>query len=333
MTRLLPLLLLLAPAAAQDEKVVEGRSPCRRLRPSADPALQARLASYEFADPDFPWTLREVRRTESYALHWLRFPSAAKGQVRESDVVWARYWEPPGRTRRGPAAVLLHWLGGSFETLEIIGQRLAEKGVATLMIYLPEYGPRASQDGPRRGTKLTRQDMDRAVSNLRQGVLDVRRAGDWLAARPGVEPSRVGLVGISLGALVGSLALGVDDRFGRSVFFIGGGDLPAILFHGSKETAAARDRLIEEGHTAEGLRKLWADLEPLTFASRVRPEEVLMVNAESDEVIPRDCTLRLHEAMGRPELRWFKGGHYALLFRLGPALNDILAQLSQRTAH
>ena len=85
------------------------------------------------------------------------------------------------------------------------------------------------------------------------------------------------------------------------------------------------------GHTVDDLRKLWRDIEPLTFASRIRPEEILMINAESDEVIPRECTIKLHEAMGRPEIRWFKGGHYAILIQLGPALKEIVAHLSART--
>jgi dienelactone hydrolase len=197
---------------------------------------------------------------------------------------------------------------------------------------MPGYGPRKSKEaGP--NEKLTKKDMESMISGLRQTVLDVRRAGDWLAARPDVEPSRVGLVGISLGAVVGSLTAGVDDRFGRSVFLIGGADLPSIVMHGSKETADAKARLVRDGFTVEKLRDVWRNVEPLTYASRVRPEDVLLINAETDEVIPKECTERLRSAMGDPEVRWFKGGHYALLFQLGKALKDISTHLLQRTAY
>jgi dienelactone hydrolase len=326
-------LLLVLPTLPQERPVLEGRSPCRPLRPSADPALQALLDAYAFREPDFAWSLREIGRGERSSVHWLKYPSAVKGANPESDVVWARFWEPRATPAGGPAAILLHWLGGSFDMLEVIGRRLADRGIPTLMPYLPGYGPRGPADGPARGLKLTRRDLDQAISTLRQSVFDVRRAGDWLAARPNVDPSRVGVVGISLGAIVGALALGVDDRLGRSVLLIGGGDLPSIIFHGSRETAAARDRLVEEGYSVPQLRDLWKGVEPLTFASRVRPEDVLFLNAESDEVIPRDSTLKLHAAMGRPELRWFKGGHYALLLRLAPSLDDIARHLEGRSAY
>lgn len=323
-------LALVGPLLPQDDKMEKGTTPCRPLRPAADPALQAILKSYDFTEPEFPWQLKETRQGGTFTQYWLSFPSAIKTDVPENNTVWCRFWQPKDGARRRPAAVLLHWLGGNFSTLEIVGQRLAEQGIATLMLYMPGYGPRAPRDGPRR--KPQNQDMDAMIATLRQAVLDVRRAGDWLARRPDVEPSRIGLVGISLGAVIGSLTAGVDDRFGRSVFLIGGGDLPAIVMNGSKETLAAKERLVKEGFTVDQLRTLWKDVEPITFASRVRPDEILLINAEADEVIPKECTVRLQAAMGSPEIRWFKGGHYALLFQLGKALKDIAAHLTARTA-
>jgi len=327
--RTLLVLSLLFPLLSQDEKTEKGTAPCRALRPAADPALRDLLKLYEFADRDFPWQLRETRQNEKFTQYWLSFPSAVKTDVPENNTVWCRFWQPKDGAKRRPAAVLLHWLGGNFDALEIVGLRMAENGISTLMLYMPGYGPRRPKEGPRE--KLGTKDMDAMIATLRQAVLDVRRAGDWLAARPDVEASRVGLVGISLGSIVGSLTAGVDDHFGRSVFLIGGGDLAAIVMHGSKETAAAKERLEKAGLTVDQLRGMWKDIDPITFASRVRPEEILMINAEADEVIPKECTVRLAAAMGAPEVRWFKGGHYALLFQLGKALKDITSHLSQRT--
>jgi dienelactone hydrolase len=324
------LLLLAFLAPFQDEKIEKGTTPCRPLRPASDPALQKILKAYEFTEAEFSWTLKETRQGEKFTQYWLSFPSAVKTDVPENNTVWCRFWQPKDGAKRRPAAVLLHWLGGNFSTLEIVGQRMAEGGIATVMLYMPNYGPRVPKDAPRQ--KAQNQDMDAMIATMRQAVLDVRRAGDWLARRPDVEPSRIGLVGISLGAVIGSLTAGVDDRFGRSVFLIGGGDLPSIVMNGSKETAVAKERLEKEGFTVDKLRAMWKDVEPITFASRVRPDEILLINAEADEVIPKECTERLAAAMGSPEIRWFKGGHYALLFQLGKALKDITAHLSERTA-
>jgi dienelactone hydrolase len=320
------------PLHSQEEAVKSGVSPSRTLRPARDPELQELLKSYETPQKDFAWELRPIRETSKWSLSWLTYPSPQKSELEENDTVWAKVWQPKEPAAHRPAAVILHWLGGSFDLLEVIGQRLAENGIVSLMMYMPHYGPRRAKD-PARRQKLLQTDMERTLRDLHQAVLDARRAGDWLAARPDVESSRVGIVGISLGALVGSLTAGVDDRFGRSVFLIGGGDLPAIVLHGSRETAAAKQKLEEAGLTADRLRELWKSIEPLTFASRMRPEEILMVNAESDEVIPRECTLKLYEALDRPEIRWFKGGHTAIALHLGTILKDIISHLGQRTAY
>ncbi len=324
-------LCLLLPV--QEEAIQKGTAPCRALRPSLDPELRKLLARFEFAEKEFPWQLKPLKDGDRVAVSWLTFPSAVQGELEENNTAWAKYWHPKEEAAgRRPAALLLHWLGGRYDTLEIIGQRLAENGVPALLLYLPHYGPRAAKDRSRR-EELLGADLERSFANLRQAVLDVRRAGDWLASRPWIEPSRVGIVGVSLGAIVGALSAGVDDRFGRSVFIIGGGDLAAIVFHGSKETSLQKRKLEEAGVTPERFRELSRGVEPLTYASRLRPEEILMINAESDEVIPRDSTLRLHEAAGRPEIRWFKGGHTAVVFMLGPVLKDILAHLGRRTEY
>jgi len=329
---ILPAILCLAAGPLQEEKTEKGTAQVRRLRPSPDASLQALLRTYEVADESFSWQLKELRQTDKYSLAWLTFPSAVQGAVEENNTVWAKFWQPRDGISRRPAAVVLHWLGGSFDFLDVVCQRMAESGVAALMMYMPHYGPRRAKDAEKR-QKLMNLDMDQTLANMRQAVLDARRAGDWLAARPDVEPSRVGVVGISLGALLGSLTAGVDDRFGRSVFIIGGGDLPGIIMHGSKETAGQKRKLEEAGFTVEKLRDLWKEVEPCTFASRLRPEEILMMNAEADEIIPKESTLKLAAAAGGPEIRWFKGGHYALIFQLGPALKDIVDHLSRRTAY
>ena len=214
--------------------------------------------------------------------------------------------------------------------LEVVGQRLAESGIPALLMYMPYYGPRMPV-GKDRKHVFMEGDVETMAAGLRQAVMDARRAGDWLASRPDVEPSRVGIVGISLGAIVGGLTAGVDDRFGRSVLVIGGGDLPAILMNPCKETALARRKIGEAGLTEERLRELWRDVDPLTFAGRLRAQELLLINAETDEVIPRAATERFHAAAGRPAIHWIKGGHYAIVLQLGPVLKEITAHLTART--
>ena len=327
-------LVLLLLAVPQDVllKRESGASPCRPLRMSTDPAIAPLLARYAYPESDFRWDLRETKTSPTVTTSWLSFPSAIKTEVEENNTVWCRYWRPVEDRGRRPAVILLHWLGGRFDVLEMIGFRLAEGGIPALLMYMPYYGPRMPVGRDRKDV-FSEGNVETLAASFRQAVMDVRRAGDWLASRPDVEPSRVGIVGISLGAIVGGLAAGVDDRFGRSVFIIGGGDLPAILLNPSRETAMARKKIAEAGLSAGRIAELCRDVDPCTFAARIRPEEILMINAEEDEVIPKAATERFFEAAGRPAIRWMKGGHTGVVMQLGPVLKDIVAHVSSRTGY
>lgn len=319
-------LLLLGLPLLQEGPEAEGTAPGRALRPSDDPSIREHLRAYEIPEKPFSWKLRELKRDDKVAESWLTFPSALPGGPEENHTAWAKFWQPLDGAKGRPAAVFLHWLGGRFEMLELICRRAAERGIPSLMLYLPHYGPRRAADRGER-EKFLNPDLNRLAANIRQAVVDVRRAGAWLAARPDVDPERVGVVGISLGALLGSLAAGVDGRFSRCVFVIGGGDLPGIVFHGAKETADLKKAAQDQGLTLEQLRKDWKGTDPCTFASRLREEDVLMINAANDEVIPRAATLKLRDAIGKPRVKWFKGGHYSVIFRTGPILKDIVTHL------
>ena len=310
----------------QEGVVESGTVTTRPLRLPKDPDLRVRVEGYRIGEKEFAWEMREIQRTGKIAIFTVAFPSPVQGEIKENNRVRGRLWQPLEVGRRRPGVILLHWLGGNFTALELVGRHLAGKGIPTLMIYLPHYGPRRSAD-PELREKLIGTDITRTKKNLRQAVLDVRRAGDWMASRPGIDPDRVGIVGISLGAVIGSLVSGIDDRFGRSAFIIGGGDLAGILFEASKETAKIRDSLVAEGWTRESVTAELRDVEPLTFAKRIDRDKILMLNAESDKIIPKACTLKLYEAIGKPEIQWFPGGHYAVALRLAPLLRDITAHL------
>ena len=51
--------------------------------------------------------------------------------------------------------------------------------------------------GPQQGSARLYWETMRS---MRQGICDVRRALEWLATRPNIDPDRLGVTGISLGA-------------------------------------------------------------------------------------------------------------------------------------
>jgi cephalosporin-C deacetylase-like acetyl esterase len=211
---------------------------------------------------------------------------------------------------------VVHHLGGSFEAEEFLARHLGQHGVAAFFISLPNYGKR-QEKGTRQGfLRLPPRD---ALLGFRQAVLDVIRAGDFLRSRPGVDPERVGVAGVSMGAFVAALARGVDPRLGRTVLITGGGDLPELLRHHPEV------RLHEQpGVDPARLPEILAKVDPVTFAARIRTQDVLMLNATNDELVSRSSTLALWEALRRPRIRWFKCGHYGVAIHILTLMNSTL---------
>jgi dienelactone hydrolase len=280
------------------------------------------LSSYRIPETRFPIVLEPARASREFIARDARFPSPVRERWPE---VHGVYYAPVGLRdgQRVPAAVVVHHLGGSFEAERYLAQHLAQNGVAAFAISLPNYGPRREQ-GTREGF-LSEKDPVGSFMGFRQAALDVIRASDFLRAMPEVDPDRVGAVGVSLGAIVTSLARGVDTRLGRTVLVIGGGDFGRLLAESpeAKELLAKAQGVVRAEELAEVLRPV----DPLTFASRIRTEDILMLNARRDEVIPQACTLSLWEALGQPRIRWFNCGHYGIALHLLTVMNETLDHL------
>ena len=126
-------------------------------------------------------------------------------------------------------------------------------------------------------------------------------------------PEAVGRHRRQPGAIAGSLAAGVEPRFTRAAIVLGGGDPGAIAWH-APELARLKQHLQAQGRTREDLRTIAKGVDPIAFAGRVDASRVLMINALNDKTIPRECTVALWKALGKPEIQWLPAGHYTMSF-------------------
>lgn len=321
---LVSLFLSAAPLAlAEGEAKAWGRAPALG---APSPGAPEALASYRVPEERFAIDLGPEQRSRSYTRREVSFPSPLKERW---PTIHGTYYAPtrlrPGQ--RLPAAVVVHHLGGDFGAEAYLAQHLAQNGVPAVFIALPNYGLRR-EEGTRQGF-LHKSDPVAGFTAFRQSALDVIRSADFLRAMPEVDPERVGVVGVSLGAVVSALARGVDTRLGKTVLVIGGGDV-ATLLRDSPEVEGLLDEALQKaGIDPARLATILAPVDPITFASRIRTEDVLMINARRDEIIPERCTLSLWEAMGRPRLEWMDCGHYGVALHILKVMNASLDHLKR----
>jgi hypothetical protein len=283
---------------------------------------------------DFSYELEPVLRAPRYTVSKLRFPSLVETPDAENNTVHAEYFAPIGFGPGRPGVIVLHILGADFPLSRYMAARLADRGIAALFVKLPYYGerrPSGSRNGAIPSKRLVSSDIERTVTAMRQAVLDVRRAGIWLAAQPNIDAAHLGVSGISLGGIVSALAASVDPAIKEGAFLLAGGDLSTILWE-MPEGAPFKKVWIDSGRTKADLKKLTDAFDPLNYASGLAGKRMLMIAGSVDEVVPPECTRLLWEAAGKPPITWYPCGHYSAVGYLLPGIRRTVEFFEQGPA-
>ncbi|MBI5831646.1 MAG: alpha/beta fold hydrolase [Armatimonadetes bacterium] len=214
---------------------------------------------------------------------------------------------PPSAKKR-PVLLVVHGYGMSKESILPAAPMLATFGVeyAFFCIDLQYHGERAKP-----GKEFLSRDLAASQKAYIQSVQDLRRALDYIATREDLDAKRVGVAGMSLGALVGSALLAVEPtRIKTAVLAVGGADWP-LLFKDSQHEAVMALRRADPPLDDATVRKYCDPVDPLNFASHWGERAILLVNAKDDQVIPKSAAERLHAvAVGKPLVKeWYDGGH------------------------
>ncbi len=274
---------------------------------SSAPSIAAR-PSAEFASQ-----LRRVGGGYHHDVYELRFPSPVISRFTPNNTVWGHLYVPR-HTRGRPACVLLLpvmaapnlWIERRF-VYELLLRRYA-----VLLLEMPFQFHRVPHPGVLSGQVFLARTAKALSFNFAQSVLDARRAIGWLKSCDLVDGARVGLFGISLGALVGASALSVDERLEGGVLLLGGADFPDLVFN----SEMTRDFVRRSGVGLGEIRRAWNGLDPLDYASRNKGKKVFLLNTREDLVIPIANALKLKEAFPDSSQHWLPLGHYTALLHL-----------------
>ncbi len=276
---------------------------------------------FRLAASPFRYEMEFRLETPAYTVSAVRFPSPIVSPDIDNNTVHAEYFQAKAPGKR-PAVVVLHILGADFALSRYLAARLADRGVSALFIKLPYYGERRPKNSP----KFLSHDVDRSVLAMRQGVCDIRYAAAWLGCRPEVDPSKLGVTGISLGGVFSALAASVDPTLNRTALLLAGGSLHNILWEmPEREAIEARTAWVKSGRSRAQFQELTTPFDPLTYASGLKGKRVMMVAGNVDEVIPPYSATMLWEAAGRPPITWYDCGHYSVAGFILPAIRETVA--------
>lgn len=277
-----------------------------RPRPMLPPTIPPRVAAPAIAPP------ATKQLTQVGPDRWRGELLAAA----DAEVVEFELWRTDGERR--PLVLLVPILAGGASLMEMVGQRLQERGFD--IAFCGRAG--AALKEPQRGPEL--EEL------FRRTVLHQRLLLAWLRAPEHEPPTATFVLGMSLGGIVATAVAALEPELAGIAICLSGGDLPRLV-------PASSERRVQtwvdwrRRHDGVGTDELvWElahhlTLEPVAMAASVPTEKVLFVSAALDTVIPRANRQILWEALGRPAQFAVPWGHYSAFLAIDPIVGAAAA--------
>ena len=256
-----------------------------------------------------PPQIQEQSDREGYTVSRVHFPDRP-GALFPGDGVDAYEYRPREEAGLpGPGVILLPIQGAEYEVSTYFAEYFVSRGIPCLRFE-------------RRAEWLEAdRDFETLALLIREYVVDVRRGLRWWLESGRVAPDSVGIFGVSMGAIIGSMTAALEaPSVHASVLVIGGGSFADILMTADDEEINRwRDQCLrrsggDEANLAQALHEALDPVDPLRLASRIDPATTLMIHARFDHVVRYPLTTRIWEAAGRPERIVIPTGHYSSVY-------------------
>lgn len=243
------------------------------------------------------------------------FPSPVTTPFVANNTVVGFLYLPSG-TGPFPAMIVLpEWLPRNLSHEEVMCEAMAHAGVAAFVMEEP-YSLERRPVPHRPDAELLSGNLPQMVAGLRQTVLDARRCVDYLQSRPDIMGSKMGIGGISLGAILASLIAGVDPRLTVVLSVVGGSDIADIIWN-SLFTRGIHQSLVAHGYTFGDLQTAMAPFEADRWLHGFDPANALMFNGRDDIFVHPWEAKDMAQALGGAPIVWLDTGHYGVALSSG----------------
>jgi len=285
---LVPLLMMVATGCARTQ--------------DAEPARTIPYEQLYAYDRELPLQaeVKEQQRGSGFVIYRVQYNSVHDKRV-------PAWWcLPTSGTSPYPCLIIMHGYGGDKNGLQMLAPAFAARGIATFAIDAEYHGDRKQP-----GSDILGAYIYRNRDALRQTVIDLRRAIDFLQSRREIDAKRIGYIGLSMGGILGGILAGVDERVQAPILIVAGGDW-GYLFAKSQHPAAAqlRQKQPELFNNPQKVNEVLGPVDPVNWVGRISPRPLLMINGKDDQIVPKECTERLFAAAKQPkEIVWLEGGH------------------------
>lgn len=288
----------------------EEKHVCEWLKkPVDDSTFNAYLEFFTY-DKNLPFEAQslEVKDLEGVRKEHLSFLSTP------GERVYANMYSSVSPTsEKEPALIYIHGgvgMGKDVPRFDVEARLLVRAGWAILLIDMKFFGERRTDflksfSEEEKHEKLY-NNPSAYLTWMIQNVKDIKRSIDFLIDERGVDPERIGLLGLSRGAVVGTVVAGVEQRLSPIVLLWGG-----------------HFDLLEREHKGPAC--------PANYISRISPRPLLMINGTRDADFIRETSVdpMFNLARQPKKIIWVEGGHAVMTDEVQSEMLDWLREHSK----
>jgi dienelactone hydrolase len=217
----------------------------------------------------------------------------------EDPFVAARYY--PSRNARS-AVILLHGLF-SQSSVRFFSRYFAKTGISCFQPEMPWLASRIP-DNRKKNAKKSNVDFAELFSQgFKQAVVETCQGIDFLSK----EYEQIGILGVSMGGIIASVAASIDERIKASILLLAGGNIATLTYNLRGPGLKTGGERLRKTLSLQELAQQWKRIEPTSFKKAL--PNCLMINARFDKMIPPAHTKALRKSLGNPEIRWIMAGH------------------------
>jgi alpha-beta hydrolase superfamily lysophospholipase len=258
-----------------------------------------------------------LTETKQYQVYSLEYRSLVTTLFPNNNRVYAEVFIPAHTPKPYPVVFVIPGLAEPTKFAEHwFCRALARRGIASVFVELPFQFHRRPYEHARSGQYFLSKNPAIIRNNYQQALSDLDQALAWVSAHPWFEHRRIGVLGISLGALIGLTWMGNNPAVGSGVIILGGAHLADIVWD-SALTRSVVKKLVKQGITRESVARLWEPIEPIQQSTGLSQRKIVLYNARWDLIIPKKNVLALWDALPRAQKHWLYGSHYSAIFSIG----------------
>ena len=246
------------------------------------------------------------------------FESNIKTGVPENNVVYGTFFSTRNKER---AVIILPYWNANGASFDRIANLFALCGVSALRLSLPFHDARKPKNCPFAKYTIS-PNIGRTIQSVRQAVIDVRCAVDWLVSK---GYKSIAIVGVSIGSCIATITAAHDERVKAIAQILMASNFAEVVWTGIA-TEHIRNSL--EGFVdLTNLKHLWAGLSPDSYISKLSAKgtKVLILTGNHDPVFLPYLSKEVIELyiQNSVDYKWktLSCGHYTL----GKFPNNLIA--------